>query len=80
MPRFLPEVSRSRSRSPAFYNVDEGGTSKFKRQNKQSFSKLPKRTFVDRIVSEKKKVPAVGVYELGRADRYLTIGVRRSYK
>ena len=78
VPRFLPEVRKSSA--PGIYNVNEAVTSKYQSAKKQNFSRLPKKTFLDRLVKEKNKVPAVGAYDTAKADKYLTISVRRSYK
>ena len=78
VPRFLPEMRKSSA--PGAYNTNFEITSKYQSPKKQNFSRLPKKTFIDKLLKEKSKVPAVGAYETSKAEKYLTIWVRRPYK
>jgi len=74
------KIEQDNSPSPVTYKNDES----FDKVNHKNRSfQVPKEKIVnyfDRIIKRKSFVPSVGQYDVPKADKFITLGVRTSYK
>lgn len=74
------KLEQDNSPSPVTYKNDEA---KDKATHKNRSFQIPKEKLVnyfDRIIKRKNFVPSVGQYEIPKADKFITKGVRTSYR
>ena len=76
----LPKMSLSKVPSPQHYKPKHEASSSSLRPRKQVWDKSPKKSYLDRVIKEKKKMPGPGAYNYTLHEHRVTSGLRRSYK
>ena len=74
----LPKMTLTKAPSPLQYNPKHEASSTSLRPKKQVWDKSPKKSYLDRMIKDKTKVPGPGSYNYSL--NRVTSGLRRSYK
>ena len=74
------KIMKDNSVSPSTYKLENKykGMSQYGKIMDFSISKAPKLNFIEMATKRKKYVPGVGTYHTEKADKIITLGVRRS--
>lgn len=74
------KIEQNNSPSPVTYKQDEAFDKSTHKNRSYLIPKQKMINYFDRLIKTKTFVPGVGQYEVPKADKFVTLGVRRSYR